>query len=160
MDDIQSIRPYGEKETGRPSKFTPERRAAIIQAIADRIPYEYAATANGISEETLYEWLRIGKRHYDDGIDSEYTKFSEEIKRAEYKRIKEHADNISSHVEKWQGDAWMLERRWHKHYGPNAQLNELNRELATLKEQIANEKRNAQGSNTQRSKEDGEECSS
>lgn len=123
---------YAREPTGRPSKFTPERRAAIISDIARRVPYEIAAEANGICEETFYAWLRIGKSHRQQGIDSDYSIFSEAIKAAERSRIIEHADNISEHVEKWQADAWMLERRWYKHFGPNAQLNELNKRLSQL----------------------------
>jgi transposase len=120
------------RDVGRPSKFTPERCSAIVDAISHRIPYEYAALANGICEETLYEWLRIAKKHRDEGIDSDYTKFSEDIKRAEMQRMREHSDIISARPERWQADAWLLERRWPKHYGPNAQLNELNQRLARL----------------------------
>ncbi len=123
---------YTREPTGRPSKFTPERRASIINDIARRVPYEIAAEANGICDETLYEWLRIGKSHIKEGIDSDYSMFSEGIKAAERSRIVEHADNIADHVDKWQADAWMLERRWYKHFGSNAQLNELNRKLDKL----------------------------
>lgn len=121
-------------DVGRPSKFTPERRAAIIDAIAHRIPYEYAAEANGICEATLYDWLKTARVHHTQGIDSDYTKFSEAIKRVEMTRIREHSDMIAAKPKNWQADAWMLERRWHKHYGPNAQLNELNKRF-TLFEQ-------------------------
>ncbi len=139
------------KDVGRPSKFTPERRAAIIDAISHRIPYEYAAEANGICEETLYEWLRIAKIDRASGIDSEYTKFSEDIKRAEMQRMREHSDIIAARPERWQADAWMLERRWHKHYGPNAQLNELNQRLAKLE--------HGESGNEKSSEENGEKTS-
>lgn len=117
---------------GRPSKFTPERRANIVDAIAHRIPYEYAAEANGISEKTLYNWLDTAKEHQEQGIDSDYTLFLQDIKRAEMQRIREHTDIIAARPERWQADAWMLERRWYKHYGSNAQLNELNSRLSNL----------------------------
>ncbi len=123
---------YIQEGSGRPSKFTPERRAAIIDAISNRIPYEYAAEANGICEDTLYDWLKTGKTHRAQGIDSDYTIFSEGIKRAEMQRIREHNDKIAANVERWQSDAWILERRWHKHYGPNAQINDLNKRLDML----------------------------
>jgi hypothetical protein len=135
---------YAQEGSGRPSKFTPERRAAIVKSIRSRVPYEYAAEGNGICEDTLYEWLAKGRLHRKEGIDSEYAIFSEDIKRAEMERIIEHNDNIASHVEKWQSDAWILERRWYKHYGSNAPLMELNRELAQLKDGLQNEKRNNQ----------------
>lgn len=118
--------------SGRPSKFTPERRAAIVDAIRNRIPYEYAAEANGICEATLYIWLDQAKTHQAQGIDSEYTIFLEDIKRAEMQRMREHSDMIAAKPERWQADAWLLERRWPKHYGPNAQLNELNQRLSRI----------------------------
>lgn len=117
------------QNVGRPTKFTPERCEAIIDAIRNRIPYEYAAEANGICEETLYEWLRIAKADRLAGIESDYTIFSEAIKKAEMARMLEHTEIIASRPERWQADAWILERRWPKHYGPNAQLNELNKRL-------------------------------
>jgi hypothetical protein len=124
--------PKEMKDIGRPTKFTPERCAAIVDAIYHRIPYEFAAEANGICEDTLYEWLRIAKIHKMEGTDSDYTRFSEAIKRAEMTRIREHNEIIAARPERWQADAWILERRWHKHYGPNAQLNELNQRLGKL----------------------------
>lgn len=123
---------YIQEGSGRPSKFTPERRAAIILAISKRVPYEYAAEGNGISEETLYDWLRTARKHESEGITSDYTIFSEGIKNAELSRIVEHNEKIASNIERWQADAWILERRWPKHYGPNAQINEMNRRLAQL----------------------------
>lgn len=133
------------RDVGRPSKFTPERRSAIVDAIRNRIPYEFAAEANGICEETLYEWLRIGRLHRSEGVDSDYTQFSEDIKRAEMQRIREHNDIIAARPERWQADAWILERRWHKHYSSNAQLNELNNRMARIERGESNEESNEEG---------------
>lgn len=144
---------YEKEGSGRPSKFTPERRAAIVDAISKRVPYEYAAEGNGIAEKTLYIWLDIAKKHQSEGITSDYTIFLQDIKSAEMSRIIEHNENIASHVDKWQGDAWLLERRWHKHYGSNAQLNELNSKLDKLMESERHEK----GSQQERSQEDDQE---
>ena len=135
---------YCKEPTGRPSKFTPERRASIIDAISHRIPYEMAAEANGISLETLYEWLRIGKKHRDEGIESDYTIFSESLKRSEMTKVRQHMDVISDRPERWQADAWILERRWHKHYGANAALNELNEKMDQLLDGDKNEKHGRQ----------------
>jgi transposase-like protein len=137
-------------EPGRPSKFTPERRSAIVDAISHRIPYEYAAEANGISERTLHDWLNTARVHQTEGIDSEYTEFSQAIKRAEMTRMREHSDMIAAKPERWQADAWLLERRWPKHYGPNAQLNELNQRLSKLEH---GEPTNEDSSNEENSKE-------
>lgn len=125
----QPKKEYVREGSGRPSKFTPERRAAIIDAISHRIPYEFAAEANGICEDTLYEWIKIGKQHRSEGIDSDYTVFTEAIKRAEMTKIREHSDMIAAKPERWQADAWILERRWHRHYSPNAAIIDINQRL-------------------------------
>ncbi len=125
---------YSREPIGRPSKFTEERRNSIVDAISHRIPYEMAAEANGISLETLYAWLRTGKEHRDQGIDSDYTIFSESLKRSEMQKVREHTDMIAAKPERWQADAWLLERRWHKYFSSNAQLGELNYKLDKLLE--------------------------
>jgi transposase-like protein len=132
-------------DIARNSKFTPERRAKIINDISRRIPYELAAEANGICEATLYDWLNTGKAHQLQGLDTEYTKFSESIKRAELDRVLEHTDMIAAKPERWQADAWMLERRWPKYFGNNVLLKELNERMnlmAGAKHGKGNEERN------------------
>lgn len=125
---------YHGEGIGRPSKFTPERRDAIIDAIRNRIPYALAAEANGICEETLFEWLRVGRRHEEEGKESEFTRFSESIKRAEMQKMREHLDVISARPERWQADAWILERRWGQHFSANSMLQELAKRLDKLEE--------------------------
>ena len=117
---------------GRPTKFTPERCAAILDDIAHHIPYSLAAEANGIGEQTLYDWINHGIADRDAGIDSEFAKFSESIKKVQSNKIREHTSKINSNVDRWQADAWLLERRWYKHFGANAQLNEVNAKLDKL----------------------------
>ena len=122
-------KPDEARDVGRPSKFTAERCAKIIHDISRRVPYELAAEANGICEATLFDWLKTGKAHQLEGIDSEFTKFSESIKRAELDRVLEHTDMIAAKPERWQADAWLLERRWPKYFGNNVLLKELNERM-------------------------------
>lgn len=119
---------------GRPSKFTPERCAAIVADIADAIPYEYAAEANGICEATLHSWLAEARRLREQGIENDLTKFLEDIKKAERARIKQHQDNINSKDEMWTTDAWMLERRWWKHYSRSAPILDFEARLKRMEE--------------------------
>ena len=126
-----TVKPAPEPE-GRPTKFTPERCADIISAISRRAPYQLAAEANGISERTLFYWLEEGVRDLEANVDSEYAAFLQSIKRAEMQKVMEHTDMIAAKPERWQADAWLLERRWPKHFGANAQVNELNERLSRL----------------------------
>lgn len=121
-----------QEGSGRPSKFTPERRASILNAISRRAPYEMAAEANGICEDTLYEWLRRGKQDLKLGIESDYAIFSEDLKRIDMEKALQHSDKIADNVDRWQADAWLLERRWHKYYSTNAGNIELNNKLDKL----------------------------
>ena len=123
---------YPKEHIGRPSKFTKERCDAIIDAISHRIPYELAAEANGICEDTLYEWLKTGRNHQKAGISSEYSIFSESLKRAEMQKLRQHCDIIAERPERWQADAWLLERRWHKYYSPQASVIELNQRMGKI----------------------------
>lgn len=116
-------------DVGRPSKFTAERRAEIISAISRRAPYQMAAEANGITERCLYYWLDLGGSDSDAGIDSDYAEFFQAIKRAEMQKVMEHTDMIAAKPERWQADAWLLERRWPKHFGNNVLLKELNERM-------------------------------
>jgi hypothetical protein len=80
----------------------------------------------------LFYWLEEGIRDLDNNIDSEHATFLQSIKRAEMQKVMEHTDMIAAKPERWQADAWLLERRWPKHFGANAQVNELNERLARL----------------------------
>lgn len=120
---------------GRPDKFTPETRANILDSIAHHIPYELAAEANGISERTLYYWLSRGEEDEEAGILSEYAIFLQELKNTEQKKIREHLDCIDSKPERWQANAWILERRWWKYFSSNTAVIQFNKKLEKLERQ-------------------------
>lgn len=128
-----------DQSGGRPRKLTPELHAAIIADIANAIPYEYAAGANGIHESTLYIWKDQGQNDLKEGLDTIYSRFFEDIKKAERDRIASHIDNMREHVDHWTADAWMLERRWWKHYSKNLPLLQLEKQLDEMKRQMEND---------------------
>ena len=119
---------------GQPPKYTPERLAAILTDIGDRIPYELAAESNGIRESTLYAWINQGKDEQDKGLDTPLAKFAEDIKRIEKQKINYHLKKLEENGNRWQADAWILERRWHKHFGANVALKELAERIQNLEE--------------------------
>ena len=98
-------------------KFTPERRSAIIDALAHQVPFIFAAEANGISETHLVEWLEIAYQDLAKGLQNEYTQFLIDIRKAEMQCIRQHIDIIAARPEHWQAHAWLLERRWPEYYG-------------------------------------------
>jgi len=119
---------------GRPPLFNPERCAKIIESISNRIPYQLAAEANGICEATLYAWLDDGRKDFAAGLETDKSRFSEAIKNTEQKKIMEHLDCIKEMPERWQAQAWILERRWWKHFSAKAEVIEFQRQLDEMKQ--------------------------
>jgi len=115
-----------------PHKFIESRRKAIIESIGNRIPYLIAAEANGICEETLYAWLRQGRKDQIAEIDSDYARFSEAVRQIEQLRIKEHLDNIAFSPKGHDGSQWILEKRWYKHFSARAADIEMDERLRKL----------------------------
>jgi hypothetical protein len=54
-------------------------------------------------------------------------------------KVRQHMDIIADRPERWQADAWILERRWYKYFSPNANLNELNERVTNLEHGDSNE---------------------
>lgn len=126
-------------DLGRPTKFTPERCKAIIADIIRTIPYELAAEANGICEDTLYEWLKIGKQHLKEGNDSDYARFSESIKKAERDKMVVNLNQVEGGADKWQANAWILERRWWKHFSSSAPVIDFNKRLSKMENGVSDD---------------------
>ena len=121
---------------GRPVKYTPERLKSILNDISHRIPYLFAAEANGITDVTLYDWINKGKEDAANDLDTPLARFSCDIKRIEAKRIQTHLNKLRKNVKNWQADAWILERRWYKHFGANALQREQEERLAILEDKF------------------------
>lgn len=117
---------------GRPSKISPKIRKDILTMITHYVPYEIASVANGISDRTMYSWLKQGAEDLANGIDSEYSQFLQAIKEAEANRIMDNAACLHDREDGWQSKAWLLERKHWKHFSNNAPLVELNRRLDEL----------------------------
>ena len=105
-----SPRVRGKHPGGRPTKFTPEIREKILQAIKASSPLETAAQFAGIVYDTLNNWRKRaeGERR------GEYFEFFEEIKKAKAESDVRHVANI---VKVAQGGALISERTTQKKDG-------------------------------------------
>jgi hypothetical protein len=110
-------RPAGGNDAtgGAPLKLTPERQAAICDAIRAGVRPETAAVYNGVAARSYYRWMECGR-----GADSEpiYKAFVQavEVALAEWEArdvllIGEAAKSD------WRAAAWRLERRLPRVYG-------------------------------------------
>lgn len=114
------------------TKFSDERCAAILKSISNRVPYKLAAQANGICEDTLYDWLKRGLNDSEAGKDTKHARFSESLKKIEEQTLIGHLDKINNAVDRWQAHAWILERRWWWMFSANAALVEMDKRIERL----------------------------
>lgn len=99
----------------RPTKYTPETVAKIVEAIKIGATYELAAGYAGISYETFNTWMKAKPQ------------FSEQVKKAEGVAAMVWLAKIEKAASEgeWQAAAWKLERRYPRQYGRNVTQMEL-----------------------------------
>ena len=125
MEKNISVMTESEKEYKKPEgnqnlKISKEIIDKVCQEIARGVPVKYACMIGGISKETYYRWIRLGKEE-DDDSDSLY-------KYIEKKHHESRALAVASRVEKirvdnsWQSAAWWLERMAHEDFGKKQTL--------------------------------------
>jgi hypothetical protein len=146
---------------GRPSKLTPTLTAAFCERVADGLSRTRAAVAVGISNKTLFAWLRLGRRsrsrpHADFrtavlAAEAAFVAFrlAEVVQaaaphRERTARTTTHADGrvvteVTERVEAdWRAAAWLLERREAGTFGKDrAEVARLRQELAELRNLLA-----------------------
>ena len=105
----------------RPVKLTPVVQKAIVNGIEMGLTYELAADYAGIGKRTLYRWMQLGRKEFDN-IDQEndqivlgrYGAFWHAVKLARAKCAAACITRIhkAAHDGSWQAAAWILERRF------------------------------------------------
>ena len=90
---LPEFKPLGTKDS-------PERRAAVLEAVGKGMPLGAAAAYAGVTDDTLKRWR---------DLDSE---FSDEIVRAAQVWHRKRLANIEKSCDRgdWKADAWLLER--------------------------------------------------
>lgn len=91
----------------RPSKYTAEREAKIVEALAAGNTRRTACQLAGIGEATLGDWLR------------RFQHFRAAVEKAEAEAEASHVANIvkAAGDGTWTASAWWLERRRHQDWG-------------------------------------------
>lgn len=93
-------------ERGRPTKYTEEVVARVVQAVEMGATRRLAALYGGIGLTTLYEWQ------------NEYPEFADRIKDAEARAAIRWLAKIEAASEvSWQAAAWKLERLYPDEFG-------------------------------------------
>lgn len=107
----------GKKETGRPTKLTKELASKIAKHVEEWLPVEKACLLCDIPERYYYRWKEYGERDEKGGKESIFTRFCQEVKKAQAKAESEALKSIRLAENNWQARAWLLERRHHEQYG-------------------------------------------
>jgi DNA invertase Pin-like site-specific DNA recombinase len=91
-------------QPAQPVVLREDKRAAIIQLLADGVPKTHAAAVAGVSEATLHRWV------------NEDDKFKSEVRAAESAAVALRVQRIGKAGEKdWRADSWYLERTQRGH---------------------------------------------
>jgi hypothetical protein len=81
------------------------------------VPATDVAAKLGIGDRTYYEWLQYGRKDWEAGIDSKYSKFFLTIKDAKANFVQNNLVVIRTQsLSNWQAAAWLLERRRPKEF--------------------------------------------
>ncbi len=133
-----------KRSGGRTSKLTPEVQASIVQSVMAGVPQEQAAARAGITERTLYRWIRAGTKARS-GV---FCQFCQAIKKAHAERMAASVARIGRAAQggtvvkritktvttklgttttvteqlsepQWTADAWFLERRHGEFFAAN-----------------------------------------
>ena len=99
----------------RPDKLTEETHNAIVAAVAAGNYMETAAAYAGISKDTLYKWLKRGRR-CERG---KYRQFTDAVEKAQGESEVRDLQAIGLDSS-WQSKAWRLERRFPQNWGRRA----------------------------------------
>lgn len=121
-----------KQKGGRPTKFEQGRVDAILEAISRHVPYRMAAEANGVGERTFYYWLKQGIEDIENGVDSDFSRFLQSLRKIESNRITEYTENILKTSKGHKGCQWVLEHVFWKYFSSSAPIIELNKRFEQL----------------------------
>lgn len=99
-------------------EMDPEKVKAFLGAVGDGMSNKMACALSGISDSSLYEWLKAA----EEG-NAKYAAFLDKYKNAKAKFVRKHVKSIeaASRNGSWQASAWMLERCCPEDYAPKSQ---------------------------------------
>ena len=104
-------------------KISDEKIKEICDWISNGNSNIDAAILSDISEFTFYEWKKRGKKDIKNKVDTEYSKFSKSLKKAEIEFKNYHVFNIQKQSDKnWPASALLLERKYFNEYGKKEKI--------------------------------------
>src|SRR5262245_12730765 len=106
---------------GRPSKFSPEKARAILDAVRQGCPVITAVRAAGVSKWALKRWLEKGRSKAP--ADAAYRTFRHEYKHARWEAERALVEIVRAAAPtSWTAGAWLLERTHPERYSRTDRL--------------------------------------
>jgi transposase-like protein len=132
------VLPPPGSQGGRPTKFTPETRERILDAIGRGATRDSAAGAAGITATLLYRWLQRGRRDRRKHEQTEFVEFIEALEKKEAEFLNKTIGRIIIAGKKnWTALAWWAERRYPAQWGDQRKaIAEAKRRIAELEKII------------------------
>lgn len=117
---------------GRPTKLNDETQNAILKAIRKGAYVETAAAHAGIEKNTLYDWMKRGRRERQrinngetpNPKETPFAKFSTAIEKEFGEAELRDLDVITKAGQdgQWQASAWRLERKFPDRWGKRSRV--------------------------------------
>lgn len=108
---------------GRQPEITPEIHKQIVMLVRKHLVINQSAESIGIAKSTAKHWIYMGDADRKNGInDSVYARFSADIRAAQAAKVLELMSNIEVREERWQANAWLLERCVREDFGADAAI--------------------------------------
>ena len=109
-----------EKRIGAPCHLTAVTHARVVSAISKVLTLNQAAALSKLPASTVKTWVGKGKQDHIDYIDSDYSRFSTDIRHAQALKVCTLIDTVSAGLPGWQASAWLLERCFREDFGADA----------------------------------------
>lgn len=100
------------------TKFDEETKKKILVAIRKGAPYVIACNYANLDYRNFRRWIVRGKKDKDEGKNTPFSQFRQEVKEAEGTTALIWLDKIDAAMNKgaWQAAAWKLERRYREYF--------------------------------------------
>lgn len=119
-----------------------ETKPLFLEAYKKTLFFKHAAWASGVSESAAHLWKKQGELDLEEGIESEYSSFTRDLRKIRAEKISERLDRIEragNAPEYWGASVWILEKLSPGDFGKDSQsLQELQVQMASLKDLFEN----------------------
>lgn len=111
-----------KSNAGRHSTLTNALAKLIIDDVRQYLSINFAAEAHNTPRSTVQSWIVRGNEDKANGIESDFSTFSQGIKKARAEYVQESLKMLKCMPKNWQATAWLLERCCAEDFGKDTEL--------------------------------------